>query len=57
MITHRESYIFDNECRFCAHESERLVPEVNTRICRECFNWIADSVGLQNIGITRARAE
>jgi hypothetical protein len=51
MITHRESYVFDTECKFCAQESEKLVSRVNTRICPDCFSWINDSVGLLNLGI------
>ena len=51
MITHRESYVFDSECKFCAHESENLVKEVNTKICGDCYSWISDSVGLSNLGI------
>jgi hypothetical protein len=54
MITHRESYVFDTECKFCAHESERLVSEVNTKICPDCYSWASDSVGLSNLGIRRA---
>lgn len=51
MITHRESYVFDTECKFCAQNSEKLVSEVNTRICPDCYTWIANSVGLINLGI------
>jgi hypothetical protein len=51
MITHRESYVFDTECKFCAHDTEKLVSQVNTKICPDCFTWIADSVGLMTLGI------
>jgi hypothetical protein len=51
MIAHRESYVFDTECKFCAQESERLVSEINTRICPECFSWLSANVGLHNLGI------
>ena len=50
-ITTRESDIFDNECKFCAHEPKTLVEHVNTKICPSCYTWIAESVGLANIGI------
>ncbi|HKW05488.1 MAG TPA: hypothetical protein VJN71_09340 [Nitrososphaerales archaeon] len=53
MITYRESYAFDTECKFCAQESE-LIPEVNTRVCPECYSWLANSVGLVNLGIQGA---
>jgi hypothetical protein len=54
MITHRESYAYDTECKFCAHDSDHLVSEVNTKICTDCYTWIANSVGLFNLGIKTA---
>lgn len=53
LITHRESYVYDTECKFCAQESERLVSDVNTKICPDCYSWISNSVGLINLGIRR----
>ena len=50
MITHRESYAYDTECKFCAHETP-LIPEVNTRVCPDCYTWLSDQVGLENLGI------
>ena len=50
-ITTRESDIFDNECKFCAHVPKTFVEHVNTKICPSCYTWIAESVGLGNIGI------
>ena len=57
MIAHRESYVFDSECKFCAQEkpSSYLVSQVNTRICEDCYNWASDSVGLSNFGIELIR--
>ena len=52
MITHRESYAFDTDCKFCAQESP-LVAQVNTRVCPECFSWLSEYVGLANVGIQR----
>lgn len=54
MITHRESYVFDPECKFCAHDKEHLVSDVNTKICPDCYTWISNSVGLINLGIMPA---
>jgi hypothetical protein len=52
MITHRESYVYDEDCKFCAQEkTSRYVPEVNTRICEDCFTWASGDVGLVNLGI------
>ncbi len=50
-VTTRESDLFDNECKFCAHEPETFVAQVNTKICPSCYSWIAESVGLVNVGI------
>ena len=50
-VTTRESDLFDNECRFCAREPETFVAQINTKICPSCYSWIADSVGLVNVGI------
>lgn len=47
----RESYIYDDDCKFCAHSAETMVAHVNTNICPTCYTWIADSVGLVNVGI------
>ena len=52
MITHRESYVFDNDCKFCAQEkSSSYVSKVNTKICEDCYAWVSASVGLSNLGI------
>lgn len=50
MINHRESYAYENDCRFCAQESP-LVSQVNTRVCPDCYSWLSDTVGLSSIGI------
>jgi hypothetical protein len=50
-VTTRESDLYDNECKFCAHETQTLVAHVNTKICPSCYSWAADSVGLVNLGI------
>lgn len=51
VLSHRESYIFDNCCRLCAKESEDFVPSLNTLICSKCFSWAEKSVGLGTLGI------
>jgi hypothetical protein len=53
MITHRESYAFDTDCKFCAQEAP-LVTDVNTRVCPDCYSWIDKSMGLENLGIRKA---
>lgn len=50
MITHRESYAYDTDCKFCAQET-LLVAEINTRMCPDCYSWISENVGLSNLGI------
>jgi hypothetical protein len=47
----RESYVFDKNCSLCAQESLALVPRINTRVCPNCFDWVSESVGLDNLGI------
>jgi hypothetical protein len=51
-ISHRESYIFDESCRFCADDTEELVAQVNTQICPECFTWLSNSLNPADFGIT-----
>jgi hypothetical protein len=53
MIAHRESYAFEDDCKFCAHETP-LVSEVNTKVCPDCYSWITESVGLETLGIRKA---
>jgi hypothetical protein len=53
-LTTRESDLFDSECKFCAHEPKTFVAQVNTKICPSCYSWIAESVGLANLGIRSA---
>ncbi len=55
MISHRESYIYDEDCKFCASETRSLIPKVNTRICPDCYSWISSSVGLVNLGIEHVK--
>jgi hypothetical protein len=51
MILTRESYVFDSECKFCAHETEKFVAQLNTKICQDCYTWISNNVGLTTLGI------
>jgi hypothetical protein len=51
MIAHRESFVFDSECKFCARDSRNYVPDLNTRICPDCFSWISAVAGLSAFGI------
>ena len=56
MIARRESFAFDDSCKFCAQEkSASYVSEVNTRICQDCFSWVSSSVGLNHLGIEQLR--
>lgn len=50
-VTTRETDLYDNECKFCAHEAKNFVAHVNTKICPECYSWVAESVGLTTLGI------
>jgi hypothetical protein len=38
--SHRESYVLDTSCNFCAKERES-VPKLNLSLCPECFEWAA----------------
>ncbi len=52
MITpNRESYVFDQTCKFCAKDSDSFAPKVNVSVCDDCFSWLSNEVGLLNVGI------
>jgi hypothetical protein len=51
MISHRESYVFEDRCRLCADESPSYVERLNTNVCPDCYSWAQESVGIGNLGI------
>ena len=49
MIAHRESYVFDSECKFCAQEKSSfcLVSQVNTKYLRGLLHLVVGLCGIE----------